>query len=351
MSVSIPWRRLSYRIHSWLGLGCACFLILTALTGSVLVFNYEIDSARDPTPSSPIIRSLDRIDSKLRTEFPDHSVKGYHLPSVTHSAVRATLILDGQTTLVLLDPANGEILSQRTTPWKDVALAIHHMMLLGDWGNAIMFLVGCGMVLLATTGLWIHRRTLTASFRRPRFDCGRRLGFSDLHKALGVPLYFFLIVAGFTGAFMNYPAFGRIAVGKAIPLGITATGGFIRAETSLDAALAAARREIPGFTPNYVGLPKPAAPRVTVYGSVAGQEFFGPYSSWGWFNASTGETQTIHDIRHLPWSKKWQSFIKPLHYGNFGGIALKALYSLAALGVATLSLTGLLIWRARQRKS
>ncbi len=350
MSSPIPWRKLNYRLHSWIGLACAGFLILTALTGSLLVFNYEIDAARGPVPSSLTLRSLDTIDTQVRAAFPDHSVKGYHLPTVTHSAVRATLSRDGETTLALLDPASGQILGQRTTPWKDVALAIHHMMLLGDWGNAILFLVGCGMILLAITGLWIHRRTLTASFRRPRFDRGWRTGFSDLHKALGVPLYLFLIVVGFTGATMNLPAFGRIAAGKPIPLGIHTAGGFTPAATSLDAALAAARREIPDFTPNYVGLPKPGALRVAIHGAVAGQEFFGPYSSWVWLDATSGEIQSVHDIRHLPWSEKWKSFIKPLHYGNFGGIALKALYSLAALGIAILSLTGLLIWRARQRK-
>lgn len=350
MSRFIRWRKLNYRLHSWIGLVCAGFLIVAALTGTVLVFNYEIDAARGPAPSSLTLRSLDAIDAKLRSAFPDHAIKGYHLPTVTRSAVRATLNRDGVTTQVLVDPATAKILGQRTTPWKDVALAIHHMLLLGDWGNAIMFVVGCGMILLATGGLWIHRKTLTAPFRRPRFDRGRRLGFSDLHKALGVPLFGFLLVLGFTGAFMNFPAFGRLASGKALAPGLASPGGFQRAGTSLDDALAHARRAIPGFTPNYVGQPKPGTPRVSIHGSVAGQEFFGPYSSWVWFDAATGEAQTIRDIRQLPWSEKWKSFVKPLHYGNFGGPLVKAIYSLAALGLATLSLSGLLVWRARHKR-
>ena len=88
-----------------------------------------------------------------------------------------------------------------------------------------------------------------------------------------------------------------------------------------------------------------------VYGSVPGEEFFGPYASAVTLDADTGEVLTVKDVRTQPWSQKWRAFIRPLHYGNFGGLTVKIFYALGALGLATLAVTGLFIRRSRRARN
>lgn len=350
-------KKVSHRFHVWVGYGCAAFFIVLGLTGALLVFEEEISSALHPgwhvlpapdTAQTPL--PLDEVEKKVRARFPDHQLAGFRLPQTANQSLQVSLMREGVFSTVFIDPASGAILGHSSPAWRRIVLKMHNELVLGQWGAALLFFVACAMVLMGCSGLWMQRKLLRKLFRRPRFRRSPRLGFTDLHKMTGVPAFVFLFVIGTTGALYNFPAFEKIAAGKAGGPGFqTAHRHHDAAGISMDRAMRDARAAIPDLTPNYLSFPKNGNAKVGVYGSVPGQEFFGPYASSITLDAATGEVLSVKDLRTQPWSKKWRAFIRPLHHGNFGGLGVKTIYCLGALSLVVLTVTGLFIRRHRRK--
>ncbi len=355
MSVSGKLLKANYRFHAWAGYLCAWFLIVIGLTGSVLVFEEEISAAIHPgwhvVEVSAERASLETIETELRAAYPHHQITGFKLPRSGTDPLQASLLRDGLFSIAYMDPSYGEILGLSTPHWRHIVLKVHNALVLGDWGMAFLFLIACCMVLLGTSGLWMQRSILKKLFRRPRFARSPRLGFTDLHKMCGVPVYAFLLVLGVTGALYNLPAFGKIASGNAETPGFgTSRRTHQAAEFPIDRALATAMTHIPDFSPSYLSFPRNGDDKLRVFGSVPGQSFFGIFASSVEIDATDGEILGTKDIRTLPWNVKWRSFIRPLHYGNFGGIPVKIIYSLCSLALVVLSVTGLRIRATRRAR-
>ncbi len=355
MSVSATLRKANYRFHAWAGYLCAWFLIVIGLTGSVLVFEEEISAAIHPDwyeiEALGKNTSLEAIEKSIREAYPHHQLTGFRLPQHPGETIRASILRDGMFSIAFVNPSDGKILGFESPQWKRIVLKIHNEMLLGDRGAAFLFFIACCMVLLGTSGLWMQRNILKNLFRRPRFPRSPRLGFTDLHKMLGVPISAFLLTLGTTGALYNWPAFGKIASGKAESPGLKTTQRSHQTSIiSPDAAIATAGSAIPDFTPSYVSYPRDGDGKIRVSGSVPSQSFFGIFASSMEIDATTGKLLTAKDVRVLPWAVKWRSFTRPLHYGNFGGIPLKILYSLCSLALVALSITGLFIRKTRNSR-
>ncbi|MEP2775612.1 MAG: PepSY-associated TM helix domain-containing protein [Luteolibacter sp.] len=355
MNITAKLRKANYRFHAWVGYLGAWFLILIGLTGSVLVFEKEISSAIHPgwheVMASGKNISLDEIDSKLRATYPEHMLTGFRLPQGKTESLQASLLREGIFSMAYVSPSDGEFLGLSTPHWRHILLKAHNALVLGDWGMAVLFFIACCMILLGSSGLWMQRNLLKNLFRRPRFARSPRLGFTDLHKMCGVPISAFLILLGTTGALYNWPSFGKIAAGKADKPGFaTSHRTHQAAKISLEKAVARARASIPDFSPSYVSFPRNGDGRLRVFGSVPGQSFFGIFASSVEIDAADGKILGTKDIRNLPWQMKWRSFIRPLHYGNFGGIPVKIIYSLSSLCLVALSITGLGIRSSRMKR-
>ena len=355
MSVSGKLLKANYRFHAWVGYICAWFLIVIGLTGSVLVFEEEISAAIHPgwheVEVSGKSISLNTIEQKLRAQYSEHMLTGFKLPQSKTESLQASLLHNGLFSIAYVNPSDGEILGLSTPHWRHILLKIHNALVLGDWGMAFLFLIACCMILLGSSGLWMQRNILKKLFRRPRFARNPRLGFTDLHKMCGVPIYAFLIILGTTGALYNWPAFGKITSGKAETPGFgTSRRTHQAAQVSLDQTVTTAKTSIPDFSPSYLSFPRNNDAKLRVFGSVPGQYFFGIFASNVEIDATNGKILATKDIRTLPWQVKWRSFIRPLHYGNFGGIPVKIIYSLSSLSLVALSITGLRIRASRRAR-
>ena len=120
--------------------------------------------------------------------------------------------------------------------------------------------------------------------------------------------------------------------------------------SSLSAMLEKAPDVIEGYTARYLYFPAPNSPELKLYGSHGGAgPLRGTYGSTVTFNAVTGEVIGHHDIRDATtWQQVSDSFV-PLHYGTFGGWPVKILWCLGGLTPGMLAITGLVVWRKRQR--
>lgn len=352
MPIAATLRKANYRFHTWAGFICAWFLIVVGMTGAVLVFEEEISAALHPgfhqVQTSGAEAPLEKVEKTIREKFPQHQLTGFRLPPATGETIHASLLRDGTFSIAYVNPSDAGILGVESPQWKRIVLKIHNELMLGDRGAAFLFFIACCMALLGTSGLWMQRNMLKNLFLRPRFSRSPRLGFTDLHKIIGIPAYIFLLVLGTTGALYNWPAFGKIAAGNAEPPGFRTTKRTHQpAAISPDAAVATAKAMITDLSPTYVSFPRNGDGKIRVFGSLPGQSFFGNFASSVDIGADSGEALAAKDVRVLPWAEKWRSFIRPLHYGNFGGIPVKIIYSLFSLALVALSITGLFIRKTR----
>lgn len=352
----MSWRRKNYSFHTLGGLILSGFLVMVGLSGAILVFDPEIDALAHPsnveesqnlTKMSPSV-----VEGIIREQYPEASLKGIFLPTSDDSRFRVELesAADGAST-VFVESETGSIIGQAKHPWREAILNLHHSLWLGDWGMAAMFLVACGLTLLAFTGLLVHRKSWKSLTHLPRFSSSARLGFSDLHKMLGVPLFVFLLVMGVTGAWMNTDAFENFANGDPeSPAIAEKEEPYVRSEISIEKAFHLARQNVEGFAPGYFRFSKEGKNSLRVSGTVPGEDFYGPYSSRVEIDAKTGEVLKIRDLRSESWPSKSKYLVETLHYADYGGFWLKLLYCISSLGLVAVCITGLLIWRKRRKK-
>ncbi|MOA35753.1 hypothetical protein D3C78_1572280 [compost metagenome] len=48
---------------------------------------------------------------------------------------------------------------------------------------------------------------------------------------------------------------------------------------------------------------------------------------------------------------KFNEILKPLHFGEYGGLPIKLLYCFAGLSIPLLSITGFLLWVLKKKKA
>ena len=75
--------------------------------------------------------------------------------------------------------------------------------------------------------------------------------------------------------------------------------------------------------------------------------WYGHYYSYIIINADSLKMEKQQVMRSLPAGKKLLAMAGPLHFGNYGGILLKILYSLLGITPGLLSVTGFVLWRKR----
>jgi uncharacterized iron-regulated membrane protein len=345
-------RLLNYRLHCLLGLGCSAFLILAGLTGAILVFEEEINTILHPEWHSINSRgpmaSPDELLNSAQRALSTHQIRGLILPPQgSEKAAVARIIRKGNFGEAYIDPVTARFLGYQDKSWDKWVIQLHYSLLMGDYGMAFMFIPACGMILLSLGGLWIHRKAWKSLLTIPRFKKNARIGWSDLHKGTGVLLLVFNLLLGFTGAFFNWNAYTRLAQGKAFFPGKDFPGSYQMPAISLEEATRRAIEKVPDLQPIYYGFSLKPGTSLNLYGKVPGQSMFGNYSCQVALDGRTGEVKSVMDTRSMPWSQKWLRLTGPLHFGNFGGLPVKMLYSVCSLGLVVISISGLCIWRKR----
>lgn len=185
-----------------------------------------------------------------------------------------------------------------------------------------------------------------------RWNLSARIFFSDLHKMVGISSVGFNLILGFTGAYWNLTHVGGHLLNGPDPEPPTISGQVFAETLSLDGLLEEARAKIPGFEWTYLSLPVKVDEPLVFYGRLSNQHpLRGEYGSSVTFNSQTGTFEGLIDIRTGSfWNQVTDAFM-PLHYGTFGSLPVKILWSLGGLAPGTLAITGYILWWKRKRPS
>ena len=357
-----------YLVHKWTSLVCTAFLLMLCLTGLPLIFHDEIDAAtghvaalRGAASSSDTGLPLDRILAtalKQRPgEVPLFMAFSNDDPSITVTTGARPDVAASGMTLQVFDRTDGKLVSAQGESGEgvvDFLLTLHKNLFLGQPG--MLFLGAMGVLFVAAL---VSGTVLYAPFMRKldfgtlRVSRSKRLKWLDYHNLLGVVALAWMTVVGLTGVINalvdpitkvwqanDLAAMTRAYAGKA-PLPPARYG-------SLDIAMTAARREIPGMNPQFIAFP--------------GGNFSSKHHYAVFFQGATpltehllttvlidAETGAVTDKRAMPWYFKALSLSRPLHFGDYGGLPLKLLWTALDLFTIIVLGSGLYLWFGKRK--
>lgn len=354
-------RKRLWQLHSWLGLIAGLGLLVIGLTGSVLVFREELEALLNAelvrvTPAPTGRLPFDILLARVQEQLPDHEVTGWTVQNeAPHTADVVYVIRHGTSEWLVstLNPYTGQLLASPrlgTATLSGWLLELHYAFFTNHFGVFVVGLFGVLLCILGVTGVWMYRE-FWKHFLRLRWRRGARLLFSDAHKFVGITSVVFNLIVGFTGAYWNLTHVVeelRESDHNHAPL----TGRLYGKSVSLDALVRDAGQRLPGFRTNYISLPSEAElPELMLWGAVEPRgALVSPYGSGVQYDPQTGANVAVVDLRTAGWWARVTDAFAPLHYGTFGGLPVKVLWSLGGLAPGILGVTGFLIWRSRRTR-
>ena len=328
------------------------FLLVMSVSGSILVFHHEIDHAffadrfimEEPAEGL----SFDNSFEKVRTTHPGWEIRVPAFPEPGES-LRYELRKNNVRKWVFVHPQRGDILGvvdRADRRLVDLLLTVHYSFFAGTLGKLFVALLGVVFLVLLITGIIIYRKSLVKVllFRQHFSVKSKRALFSSLHRWVGVwglMLNMFICITGIRMAYVV--ASGAM---KAVPFEIS-----VPAMTqSIDAMIAGARTRHPDFEVTYLRFPTNESGKLSLLGRhVSDPDYYGSFYSSIMVNWNSGEVEAITSLKDKPWMDRFLIILQPLHLVDFGGMAVKVIYSIAGVLPGLLAISGFVIWRYRKR--
>ena len=358
-----------FTLHSWAGIVTGLLLFIVCFSGAVVVFKNEIDLWANPSlaqlPRSEKPASLDAVMVQLQTRYPGATVEAIALPDAINPSYFAFVRERGASantrTKVALRSDTGTVVGPVDSQLGQYLRMLHVFLLFGPrW---IVGFLGAAMLVLIATGIVIHRKILAELFTQ-RWGRSFRVVMSALHKSAGIWGLGFHILIAATGAWMGlaplfeqgYKYVTTSAAAAAPKPARKATTGSASGATepvlmqSLDTLYTTAQQAVPGLEARYVSLRRwgTSTAEAGFTGSLSGHLASTARVD---INAINGVPKKVHDPRTAGFWSLVNSLMEPLHFGDFGGLALKWLYFFLGMTPAFLSISGTLIWLdARQQR-
>jgi uncharacterized iron-regulated membrane protein len=211
---NIWFRRALFQVHLWSGIAIGLYVLMIAVTGSVLVYRNELYRAATPPP---IISkgSGPRLTDDQLTEAARRLYLGYRVVNLSRArnldqAVDVWLRRGDEIKKRLFDPRSGSDLgdSVPTGIWLvSKLLDLHDNLLAGPTGRKVNGVGAIAVLVLAATGLviwWPGIRRWRRSLTLHRGTGGKRLTW-HLHSMIGFWSLGFVLVFAVSGVYLAMP--------------------------------------------------------------------------------------------------------------------------------------------------
>ena len=372
-----------YTLHSWVGVVSAILMFVICFTGAVAVFGQDelrnwanLDTRGDVSVAPEIVEKIvadavtqipEAYHNKLQINMPGRFYGDLVLVFEREIDTNDGHIHDGYmlrydiTSMLLTSKANGSVndlySESRVSNAADFIVRFHADLHLGTVGLILTGALGLVLMTSIVTGFIVHRKKLAQLFTfRPSKSFSLML--NDGHKQLGVWGLLFHGVIGFTGAFLGLatviliPAAAYVSFGgdqeklvetflvmkepelsqeyQPTPLAQILTESTLDGEQTITFV-------------NVLGLNDAnAMTYVTVTGTQAMARNQLRFYDKNQFVEQTGNFSRLEGV-----SGGVLELMFPLHFGNFGGILIKILWTILGLTTALLPLSGLMLWVER----
>mgnify|MGYP003575785804 FL=1 len=357
--------RLWYLIHKWTSLVCTIVLLMLCLTGLPLIFHDELEEMLGHNaPLGEVSRgtrapSLDSIVAKVSAHRPGEVVQylGFDADRPLATVVTApradSPFEDAHVQPV--DLRNGALVPPppRDEGFLYIVHELHVGLFAGLPGTLFIGAMGLIFIMSIVSGVVVYAPFMRSldfgTIRRRR----SRVKWLDTHNLLGISITAWLLVVSITGVFntLDQPLANQWRNGQLADMMAPYHGAPpLRKLGSVDAAIATAQRASPEMTPQSIFFP--------------GSFFSTPHHYNVFMTGSTpvtarlikpslvdAETATLTDTRDMPLHIRALFLSRPLHFGDYGGLALKFVWALLDIVAIIVLVSGLYLWPGRRGAS
>lgn len=367
--------RRSCWVHKWSSIVSTAFLLVICITGLPLVFKEEIaDLLEGPLPYADLPAgtpnaTLDRVVSISKGLYPQHIVVAVFIdddepkmvvtmaPSWrafnTNRNSKHLITFDARTAKVL---KQSKPLEQESPTFLGVMLNLHKDLFAGLPGELFMAVIGLLFIVAIVSGVVVYGPFMRKQdFGSVRAGRSPRLRWLDIHNLLGVVTIVWALVVGATGIMneLTIPLFKLWMKNDVRAMLAPYKGPAIFDQSELSspqAALETVQNRLPGRRVFSVLFP--------------GAEFGSPFHYLIWTKGSEpltsrlftpmlveGKSGAASGIVTMPWYLTALQVSRPLHFGNYGGLPLKIIWSLLDLVTIVILGSGLYLWLSRRSSS
>lgn len=355
-------RNFAFTLHRYIGLAVGIILVIVGLTGSLLVFEHEMDDWAIQQRFGHVVAQEQRLSTATLVDnvkaayvnHPDWQVGQVQmLPKQEFYTIRLNRPDDTQWE-VFVNPYTGIIMGdrQRETALFSRVVELHYTLLVGNTGMVLVGIAAFLLVILSITGivLWPGWRKLSGGFKIKWNANPKRLNF-DIHKVAGIITVVFLAAIAITGFCWNFYEYAEPAIYAATftlkPPEVKSTLVNGKPTLKLDEILRRSNIALPGAANTFINLPKTPDEVFEIYKKVPGDsENFNSYVKLDQFN---GKVLYVQDSRRGGLGDRVLNSFTPLHYGTFGGLPTRILYVFVGLAPLVLFITGFVMWWFRYR--
>lgn len=364
------WFRINLWLHRWTSLIATIPFLILCLTGTVLIFHEEIDSALGHVPTAEARaepqRPLADSIANVLAAHPGERVLSVGIDPDHHPGVLllVTTAVDETTfehaklrfaDLVTAQPIGA---SDPDRTFTGFLLELHAQWFVGPAGEVIGSLIALLVLLSLLSGLVVYapyvKRIAFGSLRRGR---GARLLQLDLHNFIGAIVLGWALVVTVTGFLLGFSTVA-LMVWQATELnamraeaGRMAPVDHLRPPVGVDQAIAAAvakagrgRRVTSAIFPN-TSFSTPRHYTVLLTGTSGIDERL--------FTAAIVDAESGALVAHAEPPNYLKAIIlsEPLHFGDYGGLPLKLLWTACTWLTLFITANGAWLWWSRRRRS
>jgi uncharacterized iron-regulated membrane protein len=358
-------------IHLWLGLGSGLVVFIVAITGAIWSFESEISDLCygyrkvSAMPNKPTI-SLQEVKVIVQPYLNKINSVSY-LGADRSIQVREWYKIDGKliNNYLYIHPQTGQVLKvQLNDPsFFDIVVELHTCLLLGEWGTEIVRYATLIFFLLLVSGiiLWWPKKGKNIS-QRLRFEWKfttkwRRKNF-DLHAILGFYSAWIILFAAMTGLAWGFKwvdqSIYAIASMGAPYQDYTELVSLSDPETKSIAAIEdrilhdAIGRYTKPIANWYYYFPQSETESVSLYLNPDADTWY--QSTNYYYDQRNGQLLQCESNATFNNGQKLRNMYFDIHIGKILGIPGQLLMFFASLIVASLPITGFLIWWGRRLK-
>jgi uncharacterized iron-regulated membrane protein len=348
-------RRLIVKIHLMIALIAGVFIVVLALTGSIIAFEPELDRLlhSDLSYVKPGGRSLSlaEIGVEVSHKYPGEPIVAY-LPAQSTDLATEVILSRG---IVAVNQYSGEILGvrRRGQTFLGFVRALHVRLATGVLGRSIVKWSSVALLLALLSGLYLWWPRKVTRIRGRRWTT---LFWWDLHNAIGVfsllPLFALTatgVVIGFENQFGHLiDRLGGTSRIESVRVNMAHRAAVRGDEITPDEALAVVTIKFPGATVHRVQMPKFGGLYRVSFAAVGrhiigGEDFVS-------IDPHTAEIVAENLSTNSSLRQRFMIVNGAIHTGSILGTTTKIVAAAACLTVPVQAVSGLLLWLRRRKR-
>ncbi|HFK5571004.1 peptidase [Elizabethkingia meningoseptica] len=354
-----------FKWHKWTSLICTVFLFLLCITGLPLIFHEEIDEyltahKEAVIPPGTQKLNLDKLEQIAESQYPgEHARYAFwdqkdHPDQVLFDVVKSPDAGPEHSKFLILNEYTGEVLGQpKDEGFMSIVRHLHVDLFAGIPGKLFLGLMGILFVISIVTGIVLYGPIMkNFDFGMVRKDKSKRLKWLDTHNLLGIVMMAWMMVVGITGIInaMSDVIVGLWQQGQLAEMTAPYKNEkpYTGELSSLQAAVYTAEKKVPDMNVGIVAYPGTMFTSKHHYAIFmkGNTEVTSRLLMPVLIDAKTGE---VTDSRKMPWYVDTLFLSQPLHFGNYGGMGLKIIWTVFDVLSIIVLITGIYLWIARRK--